>query len=156
MNMTEPSHSNASQYRMRQSLSVFCIALLPVLTLFLFGPFTLYAGNHGEFESGFGDLFPVLLTLAVTICLILSAIGLVLRGALRERYLSLLLVLGVLLWIQGNFLAGHYGLLDGRGIEWQAFEWPAWADIFLWLAAIVIALALYRKLSASPCPSAWP
>ena len=137
---------------MRQLLSVICIALLPVLTFFLFGPFVLYAGNHSEFESGFSDLFPILLTLALTSWLVLSAAGLILRGALRERYISLLLVLGVLLWIQGNFLTGHYGVLDGRGIEWQAFDWPAWTDIFLWLAAIVIALAVYRKLSALAMP----
>ena len=137
---------------MRQLLSVACISLLPVLTFFLVGPFFLYAGNYSEFESGFSDLFPILLTLATISWLILSAAGLILRAVLRERYLSLLLVLGVVLWIQGNFLTGHYGVLDGRGIEWQAFEWPAWADIFLWLAAIVVALAVYRKLSALAVP----
>ena len=152
MNKTEPSHNTGSQRWIRQLLSIACISLLPVLTFFLVGPFFLYAGNYSEFESGFSDLFPILLTPAAISWLILSTAGLILRGMLRERYLSLMLVLGVVLWIQGNFLAGHYGVLDGRGIEWQAFEWPAWADIFLWLAAIVVALALYRKLSTLAVP----
>jgi len=126
--------------------SGFGIALLPVLTLFVFGTFTLYVGNQSEFATGLAELWPFLLVLSVITWVILATPVLLLRGPVRDVYLCLLFAAGMALWIQGNFLTGHYGVLDGRGIEWQAFEWPAWADILLWLAVIIAALFLYRRL----------
>ena len=156
MNTTNPTdkHLVASERCVLHRLgSAFGIALLPSLTLLVFGTFTLYAGNQSEFTTGLADLGPYLVVLTFVTWLILALPGLLLRGLARDRYLCLLFAVGVALWIQGNFLAGHYGVLDGRGIEWQAFEWPAWADILLWLAVIVATLMLYRHLIRLALPA---
>jgi hypothetical protein len=132
--------------------SIIGIALLPILTLVLFGSFNLYAGNPDEFASGFSQVLPLLLAVCLAGTLVLAVPGLLLRGSARQRYLCLLLGLGVLLWLQGNFMPGDYGVIDGRGIEWQAFAGAAWVDILLWLSVIVIAFVFHRQLIALALP----
>ncbi len=151
--MTQTAAPSNHQHLARKAITATGIAALPVLTFFLFGTLTLYAGNPAEFASGFGDLLPALVLLSVIGILALAAPGVFSSDAIRQRYLSLVLGLGVLLWIQGGFLAGDYGVLDGRGIEWQAFDGIAWADIVLWMTVLVGALLFHKQLMGIALPA---
>src|SRR5687767_12661561 len=84
-------------------------ALLVVLPLCLFGPFTIFSGNEAEFSASFWVLIPPVLLAGATIAVVLAVIGLVLPHQLFRRYVALLFGLGLVLWIQGNFLVADYG-----------------------------------------------
>src|SRR5688572_33352057 len=92
-------------------------ALLVVLPLCLFGPFTIFSGNESEFSAPLWVLIrPVLLAGAV-IAVFLAAIGLVLPPFLLRAYVALLFGLGLVLWIQGNLLVADYGDFTGAAID---------------------------------------
>lgn len=146
--MNSPSSSRPSA----RILALLAVAALPIVNFFLFGSFNLFSGNHAEFDSGFRDLLPHYLPAILILWLVFITPGLLLRRHLRERYICLLFGLGILIWAQGTFFAGDYGVLDGRGLEWKAFAWPAWLDIVVWVGVLAGAVAYYRHLIALVMP----
>lgn len=134
-------------------LALAIIAALPVLGFFLFGTFNLYAGNADEFDAGFRDILPRYLPAMAIAWLALAGIGMLLRGSIRQRYACALLGFGVLIWAQGTFFAGDYGVLDGRGLNWQAFAFPAWLDIALWAGILVGFVIGYRRIRNIALPA---
>lgn len=129
------------------------VAALPVLNFFLFGTFNLFAGNPEEFNGGFRDILPHFVPAMIVAWLVLSAIGLACRGRLRQRYVCLLFGLGLLIWAQGTFFTGDYGVLDGRGLDWQALDWPRWLDILLWIGIIAGVIVGYQHLTTVVLPA---
>lgn len=132
---------------------VFATAV-PVLSFFLFGPFTVFGGNPDEFDSGFLQLLPTLLPLAGLAWGLLILPGLALKARARDRYLWLVFALGALVWAQGTFLVHDYGMLDGRGLDWDAVGDFAWLDLVLWAGVALVALGLARRLPALLTPLA--
>jgi hypothetical protein len=68
----------------------------------------------------------MLFFLAVSLALILAAFAalmLVARHPAGCRIIvSMLTMAGFLMWLQGNILVWQYGVLDGKDIDWDAFE----------------------------------
>jgi len=112
--------------------------------LALFTPLTLYLGNSDEFSSGFLPMLPNLLLFLAAFSLLAGLIGLLLPARANQRYVALLAMLGLLVWVQGNFLVWNYGALDGRQIDWSRDAWRGWVDLTVW----VIALGLAFRWSA--------
>jgi hypothetical protein len=83
---------------------------------------------------------------AVFLVLILFVFGALLRNKANERYVSLLLVLGILTWLQGNFFVWNYGLLDGQGFNWSQSVWRGWIDGTIWILLLALAVIWYRKI----------
>lgn len=108
-------------------------ALLVVLPLCLFGPFTIFSGNEAEFSAPFWVLIRPLLPAGGAVALALVTVGLVLPPNLFGRYVPLLFGLGVAIWIQGNFLLPDYGPLDGTPIDWTLQSWRNPYELALWL-----------------------
>ena len=144
------SSSNQSNFGF---FTLLAVAVLPVFNFFLFGAFQLYAGNADEFASGFGNILPRIVPAMSMVWLVLVVIGLALGGGLRDRYLFLLFGLGLLIWVQGAFVVGDYGVFDGRGIAWQAFAWPAWLDVLLWVGVLAGFVVWYRDLGTILLPA---
>src|SRR5687767_4354787 len=84
-------------------------ALLIVLPLCLFGPYTIFSGNQAEFSAPFWQLVQPLLLTGACLVVALIAIGVTLPQVLYRPYVVLLFGVGVVLWIQGNFLVPDYG-----------------------------------------------
>ena len=129
------------------------VAALPVLGFFLFGTFQLYAGNADEFATGFREILPRYVPAMAIAWILLVGVGLVLRDSIRQRYVCVLFGLGLLIWFQGTFLAGDYGVLDGRGLNWQAFTFPAWLDILLWIGVLFGFTTGHRQISNAVVPA---
>jgi hypothetical protein len=116
-------------------------ALLVVLPLCLFGPFTIFSGNEAEFSASLWVLIrPVLLAGAV-ITGVLAAIGLVLPQFLFRAYVALLFGLGLVLWIQGNLLVADYGDFTGAAIDWTIESWRNPYEMALWIGVPVLFVA---------------
>ncbi|WP_376695191.1 sulfatase-like hydrolase/transferase [Wenzhouxiangella sp. EGI_FJ10305] len=139
----------------RRLPAVLIVSAVPALSFCLFGPFTIFGGNPGEFERGFLELLPTLLPLAGLLWAALTLVGLLLlKGGARDRYLWLVLALGGLVWAQGTFLMHDYGALDGRGLDWQATGRLAWLDLLLWIGVPLAVLAFRTRLKTLLVPAA--
>ena len=131
---------------MKKILISLSAALLVVLDIFVFGPFNIYQGNVDEFSIPLRSILSTFLLPAMILLLLLSLPSLMLSWKAHQVYVSILSVLGVLLWLQGNFLVWKYGLLDGQGIDWSIKVWRGWADAALWAALLTMACLFFRKI----------
>jgi len=119
------------------------------LTLLVFGPGTVYLTNVNEFSNSYLDLFLAGLLLAAALALLLAALLLglkVLGAAFYEKGLSLIFAVGVLLWLQGNFLLWNYGPLDGRDIPWSKMARFGYVDTAIWLGVLAAAFVFSRRV----------
>src|SRR5687767_4866661 len=98
-------------------------ALLVVLPLCLFGPYTLFSGNEAEFSAPFMAIVRPLLLAGTGIALVLVSLGLVLPEKLFRAYVVLLFSVGVVIWVQGNLLVADYGAFTGTPIDWTIESW---------------------------------
>lgn len=123
-----------------------CPALLIVLNIFLFGPFDIYKRNIDEFVVSLVSILGVYWVPALVLCCLLTAIGVILPTTFHRGYVSVLLVLGVLIWIQGHILVWKYGLLNGQAIDWTRNSWRGWIDGGLWILVLIAGLIFYKQL----------
>ena len=121
-------------------------ALLIVLNIFLFGPFNIYNGNASEFAISLVSILSLYLIPALVLFAILTGIGVLAPGKLHRRYVAIIFVVGVLIWLQGNILVWKYGLLDGRSIDWSADTWQGWIDGTVWVLLLTIACLFYKSV----------
>lgn len=119
-------------------------ALLFSCTLALFAPAQLFLTNSFEFNYTLSQLLPSLglVTFCVFLPLALLLAFLPNRFKLRERGLAVVIVLGVLLWLQGNILVWQYGQLNGHLIDWGKKVLFGLIDTPLWVAGVLLALWL--------------
>ena len=121
--------------------------LLVVLPLCLFGPFTIFSGNQAEFAASFSDLVPPLLFAGALIGLALIGAGVALRGHWFNVYTALLFGVGLVLWIQANFLVADYGPLDGTAIDFSLQAWRNPYEAALWIGVPFLCIAGARHIA---------
>ncbi len=114
-------------------------SLAVALTLWLFGPATIYFTNQAEFGFLFQWIAGSLLAAAGISWLLLSGLLALLPHRFSERAAALLLALAFLFWLQGNFLVWPYGLLDGHPIPWERLALRGVIDGLAWLAVLGLA-----------------
>ncbi len=121
-------------------------SLFLVLNIFLFGPYTIYQGNIDEFSVPLLSILRSLLLPALSLFVLLNFIGLLLSARAHRLYVSLIFAVGVLVWLQGNFLVWKYGLLNGQAFDWSKNAWRGWVDGTLWIGLLVLACLFFRKV----------
>jgi hypothetical protein len=128
--------------RTRQLLvsSMFAAVLAAHLTLF--APLTLYRGNSEEFAVDFFTMLPNFVQLLAFFSILVGLVGLLLPARVYRVYVAVLAMLGLLVWVQGNFLLWDYGPMDGRLIDWSQDAWRGWVDLAVWLIALGLACRL--------------
>jgi hypothetical protein len=129
-----------------RALILLSVSALIVANIFLFGPFTLYAGNVEEFTVPLASILGFLLIPALVLVALLCAAGFFLPDGAYCRYVSVLFALGLLIWLQGNLLVWKYGLLDGQGIDWSQGTWRGWVDGAVWAALLATAFIASRRI----------
>ena len=119
-----------------QRFALVAASLFVSTNLCVFGPFEIVTSNPVEFDVTFAEMAPRLIVLLLGLGALLSLPGLWAPARVRSRITSFLLAIGVLLWIQGSFLKWGYGDFDGKGIDWAAFSWQGWVDLFIWVTLL--------------------
>jgi len=122
------------------------VVLLIGSSLFVFGPVTIYTGNSSEFAVPLSAIIYTLLLPGLSFSAFLLLIGVLLPETAFRRYAAIMLAIGVLLWIQGNFIVWDYGLADGRGGNWNETMWRGWVDGALWLFLLLTSLIYFRQV----------
>ncbi len=127
----------------KTNLPVWPVIAFVGLTLFVFGPGTVYLTNTVEFTNSYVELLLAGLVLALAFALVFRLLFLALQAVgprFLEKGLALLFSLGFLAWLQGNFLLWNYGPLDGRLIDWPLLKTRGLIDGGIWIAVLVAAL----------------
>lgn len=121
------------------------VALL-VLSLFLFVPSLIYFDNTNSFRFSYDEiaLHYALPMLAVSV--VLLSLAAVLPAKSLIRYASVIFMLGLLLWVQTNFLVRDYGVFDGTIISWEEYIAYDWLDLAVWFSALAVALVFARSM----------
>ena len=124
---------------------IFFPALMLVLNIFIFGTYIIYYGNASEFR--FSYLNHILLLLTPTCAaLIIIIIGFLLPQKIFNKFITIIFIIGLLLWVQRTFIVWNYGLLDGSLIKWDRIWWKGLIDISLWIFFIVIGLKFSSEI----------
>ena len=100
----------------KKNMGLLLSILLLTITVAFFGPIELYFTNYEEFWFGFPIVFLIAAVLSVTGIIFLTVLGLLLKENMRDLYGAVLFVIGLALYIQGNYANIDYGVLDGREI----------------------------------------
>jgi len=132
----------------RQLQTVKAMGLGAILAshVFLFAPFTLYVGNFDEFTVSFTTILSFYLRPAIFLIAAFGLVGAVMSTSVFRRYLILLAVISLLLWVQGNILVWEYGLMNGRSIDWAQDSWRGWIDLGIWFGVILIGIVFQHRI----------
>ena len=123
-----------------QTIMSIGMGAIVAANIFLFMPLILYIGNVDEFTVSFLSILGVYLRPIIFLIAVFALIGSLLNKAAFPRYLFVLAMVSILLWIQGNLLVWEYGLLDGRSIDWSEGAWRGWVDLGIWIGGLSFAV----------------
>lgn len=126
---------------------ILTASLLLSMNFFIFGTFTVYVGNSSEFEFGYLNLLVILILPAIITVFIFMFAGIFIPNRKINIYVSIIFIVGVLLWIQSSFFVWDYGVFDGRGLKWKEVVWQGWFEISVWLTLIIIAVIFSHRIS---------
>lgn len=115
-------------------------AFLLSLTLLFSGPSYLYYTNILQIPYFYTDMVWIFAAYSLLAGAVISLLLLFLKGNIHQRAVALVFALGLLFWIQGNFLVWDYGVLDGREIIWNEYLLNGIIDSAIWIAVLAIAL----------------
>jgi len=122
------------------------VALLFSLNIFLFGPAAVYEKNINEFHFGLLQLFELYVMPLIVVLALLIFLSFIIPKSKINIYISLLLALGVLFWLQGTFLPWNYGVFNGIQINWDQHRLHGWIDLIIWVSGLTLALVFSKKL----------
>lgn len=118
------------------------IGLFTAATFFLFGPLNLYVSNKNEFSFYLRDILPWILGCFLLAALVLTVIPAAIRNKrARDIVLAVILGLGIGFYVQGNFMSGGYGQLNGKSIDWDAMTGRGIVNTVVWALCILLPVA---------------
>jgi hypothetical protein len=124
------------------------VSALLAVNLAVVGPRTLYLANSSEYGASYWSVFWLLALAALGLTVALAALQWLVPRRWRSRALAFLFSLAVLAWLQGNWLVGNFGLLDGNELDFSAEASARVRDALLWISGIVAAQVFHRALRA--------
>lgn len=130
-------------------ITYLSVALCVAFTLTIFAPFELYLSNKDFFFFEGYDLIGIMSIAAATL-VILIVLLLFIVTLIRKKETPVLLGggMGLLLalYIQGNFLPGDYGALDGIAIEWDKYIVRGIVSVAVFCIVIIACIILSLKM----------
>lgn len=124
------------------------VCLFFAFTLCVFAPLEIYFTNISQFWFQVRD---ILLATAGTFVVIFAGmiaaftiIALVSDKAAKVCA-YILFVLGILIYLQGNFVVSTTGALDGRPVDWSAISIDRIESLILWVVGIAVGILVFVK-----------
>ena len=140
------SKTNNDIHRLSMAARLLAATLLFFTNIFLFATYSVYSGSPEEFEVSYIDMLASQWWGFALIFLLVVLPGLASNRAFVGRYISFVFMLGVLTWLQSNFLLWDYGVFDGRATSWDQYDVYGWLDIALWLGLIFVSIRMAGRI----------
>jgi len=121
---------------------ILLLAICFSFNLFIFAPFESYIANAGKFWFGpviFVPAFILMFLISTAICF---AICRFLPKKVKWISVALIFAMTLGFYIQGNFLASGYPLLDGEEIPWHKLTSKGIVSIIVWVIIMAICFVL--------------
>lgn len=134
-------HDNRT-YKNRLLLS-FVVNFAFVFTFLFFGPIELTSGNLDSLVFNVVDVVVAMSLVTIIALIILSALTALLKGRLFNYIVTCEFSFSLCCYIQGNFLNGNLGLLDGDGIIWQKQASAMLLNLLLIIVIFTIPFVIY-------------
>lgn len=116
-------------------------------TIFLFGASNSFFQNQYEFSVSYAHIVPPLLVLTMVSTLVIYLLLIFVRRIeWTEMAVAIVASLGVLFWIEGNFIPWKYGVFDGREMDWSSLYPIAGLELTLWLTVIILAVKYHKAV----------
>lgn len=126
------------------------VSLFLTFTLCIYAPFELYLTNINEFWFSFSMFWWMPVLVGTGVMLMVFLIGIMLKNRGAYVYESLLFVLAVCIYVQGNFLNLRVGIMNGAEIEWTQYKRHFIIDgIVLCFIVIVLEAFILKKVFIS-------
>lgn len=140
--------SPSKQFDKMETHTPIAMIIILLLSIFIFSPFFIYSTNIDQFQTPLSEILK--LSLIPVLCLFLLFIPIIrlISANNIHRISSMIAVLCLLVWFQGNVLLWNYGILDGRNIIWNDYVLRGWIDGFIWITSIILAYFYYSKIGA--------
>lgn len=127
----------------------FSASLMLALQLGLFSAWTVFRGNHAEFNHGYLDLLPFFLLISSVLTGLFWGMVKIIPLQARTRVVALMTLVGVLIFLQSNVLIWDYGVFDGGNVPWERHQTKGWLELGLWVGLLSGVLfrpkALYKN-----------
>jgi hypothetical protein len=130
------------------AIHVLLVSALLAANLAIVGPRTLYAANSSEYAASYWSVFWLLALAALVLTVALAGLQWLVPRRGRSRATVFVFSLAILAWLQGNWLIGDFGLLDGDALDFSAEASSRSRDALLWISGIAVAQVFQRALSA--------
>jgi len=129
-----------------KSKTIVPAVLTPLALLFITGPMMIYYGNIIEFSVPYSAILPRFLGATFAFLIFISIGIIVFRPSISERLTAAFMTLGILMWIQGNLITRNYGVIDGRGMDFNTYSSAGILETLAWAVTIVIAVYFGRNI----------
>jgi len=117
-----------------------------MLTILFFSALTVHYINIAEFNITALKVGIYMIIFSAVIVAIIMAILYLLPRKFAHIIVVLFLALGLLVWIQANILPWDYGVLDGKGLDWDGKKFYGYIDSFMWMIGFAVAIWKYKFL----------
>ena len=126
--------------------SLTAVSLFLAFSTFIFAPTDIYIANITYLDFKLIDIYGFLAIYFFACFLVFWAIGYLLREKKAAKfYLGSLFAISLALYIQGNFLAEGYPLLDGEQISWDSMIWVGVLNTIFWIGLIAALLFVAKR-----------
>ena len=114
--------------------------------LLFFTPSEMFIANMGDFGFSYGVTAAVMGVASAVYVALSTAVMSLLRGKIYDAAVTFVFSFTVASYIQGNFLNGDIGALNGQPVEWQEHAKAAMLNLLIW-ALIMLAPYVVRIFS---------
>ena len=141
--LTSVSSSSLNHSKLFQSILVSSCLILIVC---FFTPFEIFINNIVDLGYVFSEISLYLLFICVFLTTCFTLILIAIPQRIYGTVVSLLLLITILLWLQGNIFYKDYGALDGGEINWS--NWAIWGyvEIGIWIISIILTIIFAQKI----------
>lgn len=116
-----------------------------VFNITIFAPMEIYCTNTKELWFNLNDIVLIIIPLSIIILLFLIILLKLLKGKSQELYITIIFLINLGLYIQGNFLNIGYKPLDGEKVDWNSMIVKGIINTIIWIIILIVPL-IYRKM----------
>lgn len=120
------------------------IILSFVLNILIFAPIEMFYNNKSELWFSLGNMLPTIAVLSIIVLSILLLLMKLLKNNAKSIYITILFLINLGLYIQGNFLNFGYDTVDGEAMQWNSMVLKGIINTAVWLVIIFLPL-IYKK-----------
>lgn len=125
------------------SLSLLCLAF--VITVYT--PHLIFFSQTEYFNNDFWSLVTSNFLTAVVFCIISAAVLSLLPLAVLRLISPVIFVLSILTWLQVDFFAVSYGVLDGSDLDFTLFDSRGYLELLILILSVFMAILFRSWLS---------